>query len=531
MIGALLRSENRLTLALACILAIVVVCANRIVHPAAVVILAMGVVSAGALAICAVESQWRASQRRKPEPSTERIVLDMSGMLRGSLLRIQSHSRPTSPLGNRVFRRLLTSYAINELGDWMGVVALAVLVFDQTNNALATAGLFLGAAFLPALIAPRLVWSAEKPLPRLALPLLYCGEAAAFGGLAYLANHFSLAGVITLAAIDGALALTGRALTRSVVVSVLEPKGQLRSGHALLNLAFTGAAAVGPLLAGFVITGIGVQKALLLSAISYYAIAWSLLTVGPLPRSQPELGQLRERVRAGLAYIRDRVVLRRLMMAQSLAFIFFSAVIPIEVIYAKQTLGTTDFGFGVMLGSWGVGMIFGGLIFAAIRRAALPSLLFFSTLAVGTGYLGLAFAPTLAVACVAAMVGGAGNGVQSVSTISAVQEMTTEGMQARVLSVLEAVGSAMPGIGFALGGVVAATFSVRTTFLVAGLGIALIAVVAVPLLGRHWPRHVSSVASSPDEGEDDEFDDGPGSAAVSSTIEKVTPLAEPMAPI
>ncbi len=39
------------------------------------------------------------------------------------------------------------------------------------------------------------------------------------------------------------------------------------------------------------------------------------------------------------------------------------------------------------------------------------------------------------------------------------------------MSVLESVGAAMPGIGFLLGGVVAAVASPRTTFLVAGLGI------------------------------------------------------------
>ena len=111
-------------------------------------------------------------------------------------------------------------------------------------------------------------------------------------------------------------------------------------------------------------------------------------------------------------------------------------MIPIEVIYAKQTLGAGDSGYGLLLASWGVGMVLGSIVFAAVRRASLPVLLFFSTLAVGAGYLGLAAAPTLAVACAASVVGGAGNGVQWVSVISAVQELTVQGMQARVMSVL-----------------------------------------------------------------------------------------------
>src|SRR4051794_168359 len=117
--------------------------------------------------------------------------------------------RLTDPLRRPLFRRLAASYSINELGDWMGIIALSVLVFDQTGSALATTALFLGTRFLPALFAPILVAHAERPPPRFALPIIYCCEAAAFAGLALLAGDFSLAAVVALAAIDGALALAG----------------------------------------------------------------------------------------------------------------------------------------------------------------------------------------------------------------------------------------------------------------------------------------------------------------------------------
>jgi MFS family permease len=394
-----------------------------------------------------------------------------------------------------MFRRLALSYAVNELGDWMGIVALSVLVFDRTGSALATTGLFLGTSFLPAFLAPVLATRAERPPPRFALPALYCGEAAAFGALALLAGHFSLADVIVLAMIDGTLALAGRAVTRSAVVALLEPSEELRAGNALLNLAFTGGAAVGPAVAGLVVAGFGVQSALLLDAISFYAVAWILLTAGPLPQADPEDGRMQDRVRAGLAYIREKAVLRRLLIAQGAAFVFFAAVLPVEVIYVKQTLGSSDSGYGLMLASWGAGMVLGSLIFAAARRARLAPLLLFSTAAVGIGYLGLAAAPTLAVACAASVAGGAGNGVQWVSAISAVQELTAEAMQVRVMSVLESIGAAMPGVGFVLGGAIAALASPRVTFLVAGLGVLAILALAAPLLGPKWLDGGASSAS------------------------------------
>ncbi len=421
------------------------------------------------------------------------------------------------PLRRRAFRRLGATYAVNEMGDWMGIVALSVLVFEQTDSALATAALFLGTRFLPALLAPILVTRGERPPPRFALPVIYCGEATAFGALALLAGNFSLVGVIAVATVDGALALTGRSLTRAVVAALLEPAGELRAGNALLNIAFTAGAALGPGLAGLIVGAFGVQTALLLDAASFYVIALLLLTAGPLPQAEPEPGKMRERVRAGIAYLREQKSLRRLLIAQGAAFVFFAAVIPIEVFYAKETLGTSDAGYGLMLASWGVGMVVGSLVFAAVRRAPLPYLLFFSTLAVGGGYLGLAAAPTLAVACAASVFGGAGNGVQWVSTVSAVQELTAAKMQARVMSVLESIGAAMPGIGIALGGLIATIASPRMAFLCAGLGILAIVAVVTPILGTNWFERLAT--SSPydlDGGNDVVLELIPGSRSARS---------------
>jgi MFS family permease len=370
------------------------------------------------------------------------------------------------------------------------------------------------------LAAPILVTRGERSPPRFALPVIYCCEAAAFGGLALLAGNFSLPAVIAVATVDGALALTGRSLTRAVVAALLEPTGELRAGNALLNVAFTGGAALGPGLAGLVVAGFGVQTALLLNAVSFYVIAWILFTAGPLPQAEPEPGRMRDRVRAGVAYLREKVVLRRLLIAQGAAFVFFAAVIPVEVIYAKQTLGTSDSGYGLMLASWGVGMVLGSFLFAAVRKMPLAYLLLFSTLAVGVGYLGLAAAPTLALACAASVVGGAGNGVQWVSAISAVQELTAQGMQARVMSVLESIGAAMPGVGFAIGGLIATVASPRATFLFAGLGVFVIVALVAPILGSNWPERMTAPDSSVlDGGNDIVLELIPGGPSAQSDLE------------
>jgi MFS family permease len=391
------------------------------------------------------------------------------------------------PLRIPAFPRLAGANLVNELGNWLGEIALAILVFDQTGSPMATAGLFVGIHFVPALATPPLVARIEHLPARLSLSALYALEAAAFGALALLADDFVLAAVLILAAIDGSLAAAARALTRATAAAALKPAGLLREGNAILNIGFTAGAAAGPALAGAVVAGAGVQAGLFADAASFLAVAVLLASARALPRARPEPAGVLQRLRAGFRYVRSSPLLRRLMGAQAIAFVFFAVVIPIEVVFAKETLDSGDAGYGLLLASWGAGMVIGSVAFAVLGRARLSVLLALSTLAIGAAYLGTAAAPTLAVACAASVVGGFGNGIQWVALVTAVQALTETAYQARVVAMLEALASAMPGVGFLVGGAVAALLDPRASYAVAGAGVVIVlAIGAYVLRGADW---------------------------------------------
>jgi MFS family permease len=376
-----------------------------------------------------------------------------------------------APLRLGAFRRLALARFVDELGDWLGEIALAVLVFDQTGSPMATAALFLALQFAPAVVTPPLVARLEALPTRLSLAGLNLVQAAVFAGLAGLAGSFSLAGVLALAILAGALTVSGRALSRAAAAAMLSPRGLLREGNALLNIGFTAGAALGPAIAGLVIATTGPRVGLVADAASFAAVAAVLGTARGLPAGTRDEGDWASRLRLGLQYVRRRVKLQRLLAAQAGAFVFFATVIPIEVVFAKETLGTGDAGYGALLASWGAGMVLGAVAFAAFARVSLRTLLPISTLAVGLAYLGTAASPTLLVACLASAVGGAGNGVQWVGLMTAVQQLTESGYQARVVSLLEGLAKAMPGVGFLLGGALAAIFNPRVSYAVAGAGV------------------------------------------------------------
>jgi predicted MFS family arabinose efflux permease len=377
-----------------------------------------------------------------------------------------------APLAVWPFGRLLSSYTINELGDSVGIVALAVLVYDRTEAVAPTAAFFLTAKFLPALIAPALTARLDQVALRRSLPALYVVEAAAFAALALIADgDFVLAIVLALGLLDGALAITARGLTRGAVASILQPAGLLKEGNALMNIGFAVSSVGGAALAGLLIAEFGVATALLVDAASFLAIAVVLLATKGLPAVHVAREPFRRRFAAGMRFVGANPLVRLLLAGQSLALILFTLVIPIEVIYAKESLGTSDAGFGILLASWGAGIVVGSLVYLLFKQRSTRMLIIVSTAAIGLAYLGMATAETLLLACLFSVVGGAGNGVQWISVMTALQEATPADYQARVVGLLESLAAAMPGAGYLIGGLLVAIGSPRTAYAVAGTGV------------------------------------------------------------
>ena len=158
------------------------------------------------------------------------------------------------------------------------------------------------------------------------------------------------------------------------------------------------------------------------------------------------------RFRDGLAFARGDRTIRTLLLGQALALICFTVVVPIEVIYAKESLGTTSAGFGLLLSAWGAGIVLGSLLYIGLKNRSGFGLIVVSSALVGLAYLGMSQAGALRVACAMSVVGGAGNGIQWVAVMTALQEATPTEFQARMSGLLESLGAAMPGIGFLLGG-------------------------------------------------------------------------------
>jgi predicted MFS family arabinose efflux permease len=226
----------------------------------------------------------------------------------------------------------------------------------------------------------------------------------------------------------------------------------------------------------------GTVAALLVNCGVFAGVAVILVTAGLRGRASEEAPH--GRLRAAVAHVRDSEPLRVLMSLQAVGMVFFTITIPVEVVFAQQTLGTGAGGYGALLSAWGAGAVAGSAVYARWRRQSARLLIAGSGGALGCGLAVMAVAPTLAVAVIGAALGGASNGVEMVAARTALQERTEHGWMARVMGLNESLAQATPGLGIVLGGAIAALSGPRIALGVAAAGSFAFMAVAWVALGR-----------------------------------------------
>jgi hypothetical protein len=395
----------------------------------------------------------------------------------------------TSPLSSPLLRRIITAYTVNRLGSWVGLVALSLAVFDHTHSALAVAALLLAWQALPAFLVPALVARVEASARRSELSGLYFFEAVATAALAVLLWHFWLPGVLLLAALDGTAALAASALLRAEVARVARDQVQAQPGseghdaeslekeaqeaerkaNAALNIGFSTAFVGGPLVGGVVVAAAGAPAALFIDVGSFLICGVLLIDLHP---HVDEAGgdSIRARLRTAWRHINEVPALRGLLVAEAIALLFIQAGSPIEVSYAEATLHAGYRGYGLLVTAWGAGAVLASIVVARSVKRPLGLMLTGGIFALGLAFIGFYLAPSLALACVASLIGGIGNGLEWPSLISLVQRLTPQPLHGRLMGAVESLAAVCLAFGLPLGGALVALSSPRVAFLVLGLG-------------------------------------------------------------
>ena len=355
-------------------------------------------------------------------------------------------------------------YTANTLLGWSASSAWMVLVYGETQSTTIAAAMLLCNKIAPALLVPKLGVAVDRLPFGVALGGSLGASAAVLavlGGLGY-----SLL-IFPLALIAGTASTLVRGLLRTGVARTLRGD-DLRSGNAFLNIVSGVAGLLGPALAAFVIAQAGIAAALLVTAglIALTGVGAALVPVG---RATADDEAATPDTAPATRQHGSPVPLLWLLALVGAVSCIFSMDDPALLAYSEQSLGAGVGGYGAIFMAWGIGIAVGGLVFARLLHWPMLRIYALATVLAALAYLGMSMAPTIAVACAIAVVGGIGNGMDWVALVTAIQEATPRGLEARTAMRLEAIGTAGPGVGILLGGIIADLASPRVTLLVPGV--------------------------------------------------------------
>jgi len=397
-------------------------------------------------------------------------------------------------LQNPNYRKYFRGQAISLIGTWMQSVAQSWLVLELTGSA-TDLGLVVALQTLPVLllgpyggvVADRM----DKRKLMIGLQSMM-GVLALILGLLTITHTVRIWHVFALAFLLGLNNCFENPARQSFVLEMVGPD-HLRNAVSLNSVLVNAARAIGPAVAGIVITAGGLGVCFLLNALSFVAVVSSLITLdtGQLQPAAPARrakGQLRE----GLSYVRHnpRLAVPLLMMALIGCLAYeFQVTLPVV---AKHTFGGQAETYGFLTSAMGIGAVTGGLYVAARGRTGVRSLVN-SAAMFALVLAGAALAPVFWVELVAMFaVGAVSVGFLSKGN-STLQLEAEPQMRGRVMALWAVAFMGSTPIGGPIAGAVSERFGGR-----AGLALAAAACAVAAGLGELTLRRIRARRSASD---------------------------------
>ena len=373
-------------------------------------------------------------------------------------------------LGIRNFRLFFTGQLISQVGNWLTMIAMTLLVLHLTDSGIAV-GVLAACQFAPVLLFG--AWTglvADRSDKRRLLLIVQTFAMLQSFTLAALAfTHDPPVLAIYVVALAGGFATAFDNPARRAFVVEMVPSEDMSNAVSLNSALMTSARVVGPALAGLLVHTVGFGWAFAVDGFSYLAVLaglWMMdvTQLNPSPVATKGKGQVRE----GLRYVRTVpdlwVPLAMMAVVGTLAF-NFSVVIPL---FAERTFSGDDGTFTLLYSVISVGALIGALATARRKSTEIRHLVL-SSFGFGVAMLALASAPSLALAFPVAVFVGFGSISFLTASTAIVQVRAAPAMRGRVLALQAMVFLGSTPIGGPILGALCDAWGARAGLVVGGV--------------------------------------------------------------
>jgi predicted MFS family arabinose efflux permease len=309
---------------------------------------------------------------------------------------------------------------------------------------------------------------------------------------AYMFTISTLLGILTLAGLTTTTVLliftfalgAGTTMIRTPIIptmSGLVSRSELSNALTLSALASNLGRVIGPIVGGLIVYAIAPWAVFFLNSASFVGM---LIVLRTLPR-EPNVTNYQQQqsslppeniiraIRFQIRYIRYSQAAHVLIIRAGLFTLCSSALLSLLPLLAKQELGLDSTGFGLLLGSFGVGAIIGGIVILPKLRpkASVESLITISIALLAIVTFAMGYVRVFEIACTVMGLGG-------IAYITILSKFYTIGLKsapkwigARVLAVYLLILNGGLVVGSVIWGTVANTFGIPITLSVASLAV------------------------------------------------------------
>ena len=197
----------------------------------------------------------------------------------------------------------------------------------------------------------------------------------------------------------------------------------------------------------------------------------------------PPRPSLRREIIEGLRWLAGQRLLRTLATMNAITSLAFGAWTAIMVLFAQERLGLGNVGYGLLWTGVAAGSLLGSLVTTRLSRLlGQRRLLLLSAATFGATTLGIGISTSPWVAGALLAILGLTLTAWNVVVISLRQAITPDRLVGRINSAFQLLSFGMLPLGAALGGVLGRTFGLRSPFLIGGVVLLIMALVAIPIL-------------------------------------------------
>jgi MFS family permease len=283
-----------------------------------------------------------------------------------------------------------------------------------------------------------------------------------------IAGRMTPALLLTFTFVIGTGSVLGIPAYQSLVPDLV-PRNQINAAAQLSSINVNLARAVGPAIAGILISHSGVGGVFALDAATFLVYGLVVALWRPGANTTPQIPErFISALRAGGRYVRHAPVVRRILLRTGLFLVPASTLWALLPLVASRRLGLGSSGYGLLLASLGIGAVTGAAVLSKVRaRLSSNGVIELVGAVFGAALVAVILVrSTVFVVIVLIPAGMAWVGMlATVNTL--LQLFLPSWVRARGLSVYQMVLFGAQGLGALLWGVVADSFGLTLAFLVA----------------------------------------------------------------